>query len=172
MKRSIYTFLTALLLCVPLSSCGYHLGGVKPAALREMHSFSVDMFRNMSTQPQVSMQLTSALTNAMQGDGTYRLAPRNKADFIISGDVVAITPRSLTTDWRDSYLSSEIGLTLTVRYTVTERMTGKTLASGTVEAESSYYNQDDINIQNTRTNALSYAARLAADEITARLTSP
>lgn len=161
-----------LLATVGLGACGYHVGGVKPAVLSRMDSFSVEMFSNTSTQPQVSMQLTSALTDALQSDGTYRLARRGAADFVVSGQVVSITPVSLSTDWRDTYLSSEIGLQLKVRYEVRDGKTGKELTSGVFTTESSYFNQDDINIQNARINALSYAARLAADEIAARLTSP
>lgn len=161
-----------LLATVGLGACGYHVGGVKPAALSRMDSFCVEMFSNTSTQPQVSMQLTSALTDALQSDGTYRLARRGAADFVVSGQVVSITPVSLSTDWRDTYLSSEIGLQLKVRYEVRDGKTGKELTSGVFTTESSYFNQDGVNVQNARINALSYAARQAADEIAARLTSP
>ncbi len=155
-----------------LAGCGYHVGGVKPAALSRMDSFCVEMFSNTSTQPQVSMQLTSALTDALQSDGTYRLVRRGAADFVVSGQVVSITPVSLTTDWRDTYRSSEIGLLLKVRYVVRDGKSGEELTSGGVTTESSYFNQDGVNVQNARINALSYAARQAADEIAARLTSP
>lgn len=153
-----------------MTSCGYRAGGIKPAMMRGLRTFHVEMFENYSTQPIIAMQLTTALTDALQSDGTYRLASPADSDFVIRGQVLSVTPRSLSTDWRDSYLSSEIGLKVEFHYEVINKKTGKTLVSTTASAQSSYYNRDNINVQNTRDNALSYAARLAAQSVVSRLT--
>lgn len=152
-----------------MTSCGYRAGGIRPAMMQGLHTFNVEMFENYSTQPLIAMQLTTALTDALQADGTYKLASPAKSDFVIRGQVLSVTPRSLSTDWRDSYLSSEIGLKVTFHYEVINKKTGQTLVSTTASAQSSYYNRDNINVQNTRDNALSYAARLAAQSVVSRL---
>lgn len=171
MKRVVMLLVgcTALLSLGGMTSCGYRAGGIKPAMMNGLRTFNVEMFENYSTQPIIAMQLTTALTDALQADGTYKLASPEKSDFVIRGQVLSVTPHSLSSDWRDSYLSSEIGLKVTFHYEVINRKTGKTLVSTTTNAQSSYYNRDNINVQNTRDNALSYAARLAADSVVSRL---
>ena len=104
-----------------LTSCGYHLGGMKPAKMEDMHTFCVEMFENNTVQPSVGVYMTTAVTNAMQSDGTYRLAPRNEADFIVKGTVSHISRDSLTTSTKDSYISTQIGVTAHVEYELVNR---------------------------------------------------
>lgn len=166
MKR-IFTLLLALLMLV---SCGYRLGGFKRSSLRNVDTFCVNMFENNTNFPNVAVQLTSALTDNMQRDGTYRLSSREDADMTISGHVVNVQASSLRTNWADTYLSSEIGLTIVVHYVVTDNRTGKRLAGGEVKAEGSYFNSG--NVQTARDSALSYAARRASELIVQALSTP
>ncbi len=171
MKR-FFALLLGCAVLLPLgsmTSCGYRVGGIKPAMMQGLQTFHVEMFENFSTQPLLAMQLTTALTDALQADGTYKLASPGSSDFVIRGQVLSVTPRSLSSDWRDSYLSSEIGLKITYHYEVINRKTGKTLLSITASSQTSYYNRENINMQTTRDNALSYGARLAAQSIVSRL---
>lgn len=149
----------------------YHMGGLKPAAMQEMQTFCVQMFENHSTQPEAGMMLTTALTDAMQRDGTYRLASSKQADFILSGEVTHISRESLLTDPKDTYLSREVGINVHVRYTVRNGNTGATVMERTVTGQGSYFG-DTGNVQSAVSSALSAATRRAAESITDDLTTP
>ncbi len=154
-----------------LSGCGYRLGGLRCGELKNMDTFCVNMFANHTTQPNVAMQMTTALTNALQRDGSFRLASPSDCDFKIDGTVKYIARESLSTDSDDTYISSEIGLTVCVSYVVTDTRTGKELLSGETSADGSYFNTTG-NAQTSRSAALSYATRKAADKIVYQLTIP
>ncbi len=163
--------LSAAVLTLLVSACGYHLGGVKPANMKNMNTFCVEMFENQTVQPNIGMLMTTSLTNALQSDGTYRMAPRENADFIIKGIVTHIDRDSLRTNTNDSYVSSEIGLVVNVSYKLIERKSGRVLRESDTRATGSYFNQG-VNTISSMDTALSYAARLAADNIAQDLTTP
>ncbi len=167
------TLLAAALLLPALafSGCGYHLGGLRASALKDKDTFCVNMFANHTTQPMVSIQMTTALADSLQRDGAFRMAAPKDCDFRIDGAVTSIDRESLRTDPDDTYVSSEIGLVVHVSYKVTDSDTGKVLMEGTTEASGSYFN-DIGSVQSARDAALSYATRKAADNIVNNLTIP
>ena len=167
MKR-VLTICTALLFA---SSCGYHLGGLKKNEMNGYNTFSVNVFANNTVYAKVSEQLTTALADQMQRDGTYRMSSPDTCDFVIEGEVTRVTASSLTPNVQDTYLSSEIGLTVHVRFTVRDNRTGRKIAGSAVQADGSYFN-DSGNVQTARDSALSYATRKAAEQITLYLTTP
>ncbi len=154
-----------------LSGCGYHLGGLRCDELKDMDTFCVNMFSNYTTQPNVAMQMTTALTNALQRDGSFRMASPSECDFKVDGTVTRILRSSLTTDSDDTYVSSEIGLTVYVSYTVTDCSKNEVIVDGETSAQASYFNTEG-NAQTSRAAALSYATRKAADNIVYQLTIP
>lgn len=169
MKNAIRVMLGGLLACV-VSACGYHLGGIKPGNMKNMNTFCVEVFENNSTQPNVGMLMTTAVGNNLQSDGTYRMAPRSDADFIVKGTVSHISRTSYRTNTDDTYVSSEIGLTVHVDYQIIDRKTGNILSKGKTRGTGSYFNQG-VNTVSAMDTALSYATRRAADNITLSLTS-
>ncbi len=160
----------ALLLSL-LPGCGYHLGGLRCAPLKDMDTFCVNMFENYTTQPNVAMQMTTALADQLQRDGSFRMASPSECDFKIDGAVKSIQHESLMADRRDSYISSEIGMTVYVDYVVTDCRNNKVLMQSSTSAQSSYFNTSG-NIQSARESALSYATRKAAENIIYQLTIP
>ncbi len=167
--KSIRVFIAGLAALL-VSACGYHLGGVKPANMQEMHTFAVEVFDNNTVQPNVGMLMTTAMTNTLESDGTYRLAPRSEASFIVKGTVTDIDRKSLITDSDDTYVSREIGLTVNVDYQIIDRKTGAVLRKGTASGTGSYFNKG-VNTVSAMDTALSYATRLVAESITLSLTS-
>ncbi len=153
------------------TGCGYHLGGLRCAALKDKNTFCVNMFENYTTQPNVAIQMTTALADNLQRDGSFRMASPSECDFRIDGVVSRILRVSLRADSHDSYISSEIGLRVYVDYVVTDSKTGKVLRKGTTNAEGSYFNSTG-NVQSARESALSYATRRAAENIVYQLTIP
>ena len=149
----------AMVAAVALTSCGYHLGGVRNRALAKMDSVSISMFANHSLYPDVAMQLTTALGEELQRDGAYRILAPERADMTISGTVTSVT-------------SSGLRLTVTASYTIVQNSTGKVLLSGRASAEGSYFNDETGNVQTARDSALSYATRQVAEKIVQNMTIP
>lgn len=170
MKR-VLILLVLLASSLAFSSCMYRLGGLKSRDMEGMKTFCVDMFENQTIQPMVSMQMTTALADALQRDGTYRMVSPDTCDFRVSGVVSSVRPYGLTTNPEDTYISSEIGLSVYVHYTITNCHTNKTIKTGSVTAEGSFFNTTG-NIQQARDDALSYATRKAASDIVNQLTIP
>lgn len=167
---NLRNLLPCVLTGIALSSCGYHLGGMKPAKMEDMHTFCVEMFENNTVQPSVGVYMTTAVTNAMQSDGTYRLAPRNEADFIVKGSVSHISRESLTTSTKDSYISTQIGVTVHVQYELLNRKTGAIISKGSESEQASYFNQDGSTIT-AMESALYYATTRVADDIVLNITT-
>lgn len=166
--------LLSLLLCaIPLmtASCGYKMGGLVNGSMHGLKTFDVAMFENHTVYPYAAVQMTSALADVMQSDGTFRMAAPSASDFCISGKVKSVRNRSLMTNPDDSYISSEIAVEVYVDYVVTNRKTGEVVKSGEARGEWGYFNTSG-NAQSARETALSYAVRLAAQEVLNQLTLP
>ncbi len=140
--------------------------------MAKVDTVCVDMFTNSTFYPNVAAQTTTALTEAIQRDGAFRLASPSQCSAVLSGNVSSVVSSVLRTNSRNTYLSAEIGLTVHVDYVVTEAATGRIITKGEVTGEGSYFNDDTGNVQTARDSALSYATRLAADQIVQKLTIP
>ncbi len=160
----------ASVVALVMSGCGYKLGGLKPGYMKDMNTFCVEMFENNSIYPNAGMLMTTALGNALQSDGAYRIAPRNEADFIVKGVVTRVHKTSLLTDTEDTYISRSIGLEVSVDYQIVDRKTGKIIRASEATGSGSYYNQIG-NTMSAQDTALSYATRRAADSVALNLTS-
>ncbi len=147
-----------------LSSCGYHLNGLKSKDMEHLNTFSVRMFENNSLEVQAGILVTNAVTDMVQRDGTYKLASPSDADFRIEGTITQVNFSSLQVDSDNTYISTEIQLDLTVNFRIIESKTNKTLMTRTVMQDASFYNEI-TNTQAARDNALSYAARKLAEDI-------
>ena len=169
MKRAFPLLLFVALL---LASCGYHLGGLRRASMKHLNTYCVEMFANKTLYPNVAMQITTAVGDGLQRDGTYRLASPEKCDFRVTGVVTSVQASGLLTNAGDTYLSSEIGLRVYVTCTVINNRTGKIIYSRQVSATGSFFNDDTGNVQTARESALSYATRQAAELIVQSLTLP
>ncbi|MFI3243305.1 MAG: LPS assembly lipoprotein LptE [Akkermansia sp.] len=154
--------IVASLFC--LSSCGYHLDGVKAVPLEHMDTFSVRMFENNSLEVQAGVLVTNAITDMVQRDGTYKLASSGDCDFRIEGKISNISFQSLQVKSSNTYISTELDLVLTVHYRIVETKTNETLMSRTLTKRASFYNEE-TNTQMARDNAISYAARKLAEDI-------
>lgn len=161
-------FLMALVSLV-LSGCGYHLGGVKPKSLANISAVRITVFTNNSFEPAAGSLVTSALAEAIQRDGTFRLASKGKAQARIEGEITSVQFVQLRSSYQDTYKSSELGLILNVSYRIVDSSDNKVLMSGGESVTSSYFNVG--NIQTAKTNALSYAARLVAERMAATITN-
>lgn len=159
------------LCALSLASCGYHLGGLKNRSVRGMDTCCVHMFDNNTFYAQAGMQMTSALADALQCDGTFRLVAPGEADMTVEGVVGSVDTSSVRTNLQDTYVSDEIRLTVHVSYRVVRTGSGKVLQAGKVQETVTCFLELG-NVESAREDAVSYAVRKAADRIVERLTTP
>lgn len=165
--KAVHILITAVS-ALALSACGYHLGGMKPVSMKDMNTFCVEVFENETLYPNAGMLMTTAVGNALQSDGTYRMAPHGQADFIVKGKVARIERESLITDSEDTYISEQIGARVYVQYQIVNRKTGKILFNSEEEETGEFFNQV-ANPESAFESAISYATRRIADEIVIEL---
>lgn len=160
----------ALMLPAMTVSCGYRLGGTRPVQLENVKSARVILFKNNSLEPQAAILLTSALAEEIQRDGTFALKGKGLADARVEGAIKSVSYDQLRYSEKDTYRSTELGLTLHVTYQVIDNRTNKVLYEGEESDTAPFYDSTG-NAQTARTNALSFAARRVATLITQNITN-
>lgn len=158
-----------LLLFLALSSCtGYQLGGAKPAVLRDVNNISVPMFRNDTLHPRAEALATSAATDAIVIDGTYRITSLDKADAVLEATVHRIDYTPLRTTRLDTLRPEELQNTVMLTWSLKDaRDRTKVLASGSSTGTSRFF--VDSNLQTSRHNALPDALERASEAMVSRL---
>ncbi len=161
------TLCAAALLVFSLGGCaGYHIGPVQPYYLRAVHSIAVPTFKNGTLIPRISVLVTSTVIKQFQQDGTYRIATEENADAILKGEIETITRAPARSVRGNVLATTEFSLTMRIRYSLTERGTGKVLAAPSeVYGTTSFFVGDDITTDERQ------ALPLAAEELAVRLVS-
>jgi hypothetical protein len=157
----------AALVLLSLGGCaGYHIGPVQPYYLRSVHSIAVPTFENKTLIPRIAVLLSDTVIKQFQQDGTYRIEGDDKADAILKGEITRIT-RAPARSLRGNVLATtEFNLILQLRYTLLDRVTGKTLSAPMdVTGTTSFFVGPDI------TSDERQAIPLAAEELAVRLVS-
>ena len=166
MKPRVFLAILSAAGCLWLSGClGYHLGPAKPEFLKDVHTVAVPVFRNNTLLPGLDGMITDTVIAQIQQDGTYKVASLADADAVLTCTIEKVqrTPdRSVT---GNVLLTSEFDLDLGVRYTLSERATGKILDSGRLDGQTSYFVGNDVQ-QDER-----QAVPLAAQQLAVRLVS-
>jgi hypothetical protein len=160
-----------LLSALAFTSCtGYQLGGAKPAILRDIHNVSVPMFHNDTLHPRAEALATSAATEAMVMDGTYRITSLDKADAVLEGTVHEIQYTPLRSTRLDTLRPEELQNTVILTWKLLDaRNRTKVLASGSSTGTSRFF--VDSNLQTSRTNALPDALQRASESMISRLSN-
>lgn len=154
-----------------LSSCaGYHLGGTKPPSLAGVKSISVPMFVNGTLHPRAEAIATSAVTDALVQDGTYKISEAGNADAVLEGKILNIDYSTLRSSRIDSLRAEELTNTVRIDWVLRDaKDPTRILASGRNEGYSSFF--VDSNLQTARQNALPDAMQRAARGIVSTLAS-
>lgn len=119
---------TALLVlaasCVlSVTGCGYST--VRPFRT-DIHSIHVEMLHSKEFRRELEFRLTEALIKRIEMDTPYRVESRQKADTLLSGELIAVQNRSLGDDF-DLDLPREIGSSVVVRFRWQDMRTGEIL---------------------------------------------
>jgi len=107
-----------------LAGCGYQTGGLYREGIRTVY---VDMFQSKEFRRGIEMRLTEALRKQIDMKTPYRNAPRDRADTILSGEVLEFRQATLGNDFL-THRPRETGGQLIVSFRWKDRRTGKILA--------------------------------------------
>src|SRR5262245_11670820 len=95
--RTIGRFSFVFLMLAAVSGCGYSSGGLYRENICTVY---VEMFQSKEFRRGIEFQLTEALRKQIDRGTPYRNAPREKADTVLSGEIL---------EWREATM----GRTLT-----------------------------------------------------------
>lgn len=156
---------------VLLTSCaGYRLGDAKPAAMAKVNRITVSMFSNATLHPRAEALATSAVTNAMVSDGTYKISSLDQADAVLEGAVQEIRYRTIRSTRLDTMQPEELANTVTLTWTLRDaRNPTKILASGSSTGSSQLFVSS--NLQTARNNALPEALAHAGEALVSRISN-
>ncbi len=99
-RGSAGLLLVAAVLSLVVSSCGYRLSQFGSVIPENARSLTVLAFLNMTHEPAVDVEVTSAVVKEFLADGRMRLTDREEADLVLRGTVVSYqeVPLSYTAD--------------------------------------------------------------------------
>src|ERR1700722_18325275 len=143
MRSSILSVFTAAVFM--LTGCaGYHLGPVKPSYLKGVNTISVPSFKNMTLVPRMEVPLANILIKQFQQDGTYQIASDESADAILQCTVVSLNRVPARSLIGNVLQTTEFTLQLTIEYKLTDRITGRQLASRKVVGTTEFFVGGDL----------------------------
>lgn len=128
-------------------------------------SVQVNLFQNLTWEPRLTEPVATSLRRALQQDGTYLLATRGDADIIVEGTITEFDRSGLSFDPRDVLTVRDYELTLTARFTATERATGKVLVKSAAAGRTTIRSGADL------PSAERQAAPLLAEDLARKITS-
>ena len=145
MTRSLLFFIL-LPSSLILAGCGYQQSGspdpsggksaYKWASLyrEDIQTVSVPIFTNKDFRRGVEFTLTDALVKQMEAHTPYRVAPRDRADTILEGEIVSIDVATMSRDVRTAIPQEQL-------YIMTVNFRWKDLRSGRILLERKSFQQ-------------------------------
>ncbi len=106
-----------------LPGCGY---STKPPFATDIQTIHVEMFQSKEFRRELEFRLTESVVKRIEMDTPYRIASRETADALLTGEVLEVRNRVFGDDF-DNDLPREIGSTVVIRYRLEDMRTGKIL---------------------------------------------
>lgn len=107
-----HTVLVALLIfSLCLSGCGYRVGSLLPADLK---TINVHMFKNRTSEPDLSAIVTNGIIQEIIYDGTLQVTEDDDADTLLIGEIVDYRREPLR--YSSSEVTTEYRLRIAVRF--------------------------------------------------------
>jgi hypothetical protein len=137
MTRGFFRCLFALAVFA-CSGCGYQqnnsvdvgpkVGSYKWSSLyrEDISTVSVPIFQNKDFRRGIEFQLTNSLVKQMEATTPYRVAPRERADTILEGEIISTDLNTLSRDVRTAIPQEQL-YTVTINFRWTDLRTGKIL---------------------------------------------
>lgn len=152
-----------------LASCaGYRAGNNKPANLAGIRTIAVPMFGNATQHPRAEALATSAVTDAIVLDGTYRIARPDQADAVLEGELRDIAYSTIRSTRFDTLRPEELANNVVLSWKLRDaRDPTRILASGESRGTSQLFVAN--NLQTARNNALPEALERAGESLASQL---
>jgi len=120
-RKSILWLTIGLLAWLP--GCGYATGRPFPTDIQTIH---VEMFQSKEFRRELEFRLTEAVVKRIEMDTPYRIADRNKADALLTGEILRVENRTFGEDF-ETDLPREIGSIVVIRFRLQDLRSGKIL---------------------------------------------
>lgn len=108
---------------IAVGGCGYSTTRPFPTDIQTIH---VAMLQSKEFRRELEFRLTEAIVKRIEMDTPYRIAPRQTADAVLTGEILDVENRTFGDDI-DTDLPREIGSTVVVRYRLLDMSTGEIL---------------------------------------------
>jgi hypothetical protein len=118
-----------------LAGCGYRAGALYRPNIDTVY---VQIFASKEFRRDLEFKLTEAIKKRISLETPYRLAPREKADTILSGEVLEERQAAFAPDYQ-SRLPRDKQLTLAVRVQWKDLRSGRVLVDQPVELQAADY---------------------------------
>jgi hypothetical protein len=118
-----------------LTGCGYEPNGVFRKGIETVY---VDMFETKEFRRNLEFSLTEAVKKHIAAETPYRLAPKDRADTILRGEILEERQAAFAPDFR-SRIPREINLTVACRLEWKDLRSGEVLLSRPVLLQSADY---------------------------------
>ena len=164
----LFSAVVGLALLIGATGCGYHLGPVKPAVLRNVNTLAVQTFKNMTYEPRIEVLMADTLIKQLQQDGTYEIVSDERADAILYCTLEDAERRQARAVRNNVLATQEFALRLTVIYELVDRVTGVVIQNGTVAGDTSFFINRDL--QTDERQAIVNAIQAVAVQLTGELT--
>ena len=117
---------SALILCtlIVVTGCGYTTERPFPANVRSVY---VEMFQTRDFRRELEFRLTEAVVKRIEMDTDYRIAKRQRADTVLSGELLEVQQNTLGDDFRTA-LPRETSATYIIRFRWQDQRNGRILA--------------------------------------------
>jgi hypothetical protein len=121
-----------------LCGCGYQQAGlIQPdtadghvrASLyqRDVNTVALPIFTNQTFHRNVEFDLTTALANHLEAHTPYKIAPADRADTILEGQIVDVRINTISSDYRAAIPQEQL-MSLRVDFVWKDLRTGRILA--------------------------------------------
>ncbi len=124
--------------CLLLTGCGYQQSGsydninpnssYKWASLyrEDIQTVAVPIFTNKDFRRGIEFRLSKAVINQLEAHSPYRVAPRERADTILEGEIVKVDVNTLSRDVRTNVPQEQLYV-MSINFTWKDLRTGQIL---------------------------------------------
>lgn len=164
-------FIPAVIAVAACAGCaGYRLGNIGGAEIQGVKSVYIPMAKNETiTSPEVQAQVTNAVINRFDADGTLKTVQSINADSELNITVIRFERNPLRGTRSDVLVTAEYELQIEAKIVFINRRTGQTIINGErIRGVTSFFVVQDL-VEGTR-QAVPLAAENLAYNITRRIT--
>ena len=117
----------ALIACLALGGCGYHLAGKADLVPKSVHTIAIPAFTNATTRYRLTERMPGALSREFLTRSRYRIvADPNDADAVLTGSILNFVSYPTVFDPATGRASG-VQLVVFLRVKLTEKTTGKVI---------------------------------------------